>query len=138
MAERRRPPESSAARLNWLLLASTCGPTTRMIQHAGHQQPRACVDPGCFALARSADPERHMRTKSAALYTKPFRNLHSRVRLADINDKKRLAVAAGPFLGAPCSRGDCKARAVGDDEYGVAVAHVPFRTLRGLRQRRFA
>src|SRR5713101_5116260 len=108
-----------------------------MIKHANHQQARAFVDPRHFAFARSADTERHMRTKSFALRSQPLRNLRSRVRLADIDDKKRLAVVVGPFLGAPRSLGDCEALAIGDDEYCVAVAHVPFRALLGLRERCF-
>src|SRR6266849_5384759 len=105
-----------------------------MVQHANHQQARAFVDPSRFALARSADTERHRRTKSFALRLQPLRNLRSRVRLADIDDQKRLAVVVGPFLGAPRSAGDCEAVAIGDDEYCVAVAHVPFSTLLGLRE----
>jgi hypothetical protein len=95
--------------------------------------PRACVDPGRFAFARSADTERHVRTKSLALRLQPLRNLRNRIRPADIDDKKGLAVGVGPFLGALRSSGDCEAIAISDDEYCVAVAHVPFRTLPGLR-----
>src|SRR5882672_2695491 len=104
-----------------------------MIKHAGHQLPRACVDPGRLALARSADAERHMGAKSVALRSQPLRNLGNRIRLANIDDKKRLAVVVGPFLRAPRSFRDGEALAIGDDEDGVAVAHVPFRTPLGLR-----
>jgi hypothetical protein len=72
-----------------------------MIEHANHHQARAFIDSRGFALSRSADAERHMRAKSFALHSQPLRNLRSRVPLADTDDKKRLAIVVGPFLGAP-------------------------------------
>jgi hypothetical protein len=60
-----------------------------------------------------------------------------RIRSADIDDEKRLAIAVGAFLGAPRSLGDREALGIGDDEDGVTITHVPFGTLLGSRARCF-
>jgi hypothetical protein len=107
-----------------------------MIQHRSDQEARSRVDPGRLALARASDRERHVSAESFLLCLDPHRGALRRIRLGCVDGKERLAKLVCPLLPATCPNGNGDAPAIQNDQGGIAVAHVPFRSLERMRERR--
>jgi hypothetical protein len=106
-----------------------------LIQHRSNQEPGSRVDPRRLTLARASDRERQVRAESLLLCLDPSRSVRDRIRLGRVDDEERLAVLVRPLPPAACPNGDGDAPAIGNDQDGIAVAHVPFRSLERMRHR---
>src|SRR5262245_34311460 len=106
-------------------------PSRQAVERGGKQCLGQGIDARGFAFARTANAKHERAAKSGFLLLEPGRRPRRRAWLAGIDDQEWFAVLPGPVQGA---RGPDRGRqtlAVGDEEGGITVAHVPFRALQG-------